>query len=388
MAPENTIKPYPKRGLREKTGITSDTIPSTDPLIMRKNQTSNANLAARRALIANSTVGATQQRIDEKTARVPLSFSPSRQELAFVVAATHPDYILQYALGSRDYTDPTVMGLKAIQKGLLLFRDDEQKMKELFPPRSKIEKMSDEEWANLQKQRKYFMKTMDGTILSPKEALELVGIGGSIVLNFYDYIREAEKQGKVIDLPGVFRNFGKAMVGSNVARLADIAVAGGVEAGLLPDTAQRYTRLGKQEMRRGYRSGQVNPNQSDFLQYAIKEMFGLGWNSIMYLGGKDEITGGPTSGAIVRYVNGLKAELKANLVKPKQNEARRALAKEQAATDPEQQKFWAEERNRLEFEAEQIDDAIKDQADIYLEQYERALINIYYRNKVEEETKQ
>ena len=27
MAPEKTIKPYPKRGLREKTGITSETIP-------------------------------------------------------------------------------------------------------------------------------------------------------------------------------------------------------------------------------------------------------------------------------------------------------------------------------------------------------------------------
>ena len=370
--------PFLKKGLVYKTLLQTDSIPSTDPAIMAANSRADAALAARRALIANSMTGANSQRQERKDLRTPLSFSPSRQELAFVVATTHPDYVLQYALGSRDYTDPTVMGLKAIQKLFLNFRDDEARMKELFPPRSKLDKMSDKEWANLQKQRKYFMKTMDGTVLSPKEALELAGIGGSIALNMYDYIRETEKQGKVIDLPGVFRNFGKVLLGSTTARLLDIAVAGAVEGGVAPDFLQKYTRLGKQEMRRGYRSGQVNPNQSNFIQYAVKEAFGIGWNSIMYIGDIDEATGRPTTGAMKRYVSNIGAELRANMLKPKQDEARRMRAKADQATDPKQKEYFFAEYERLILEAEQIEDTIKDQQDLYLDKFEDALNKVYY----------
>jgi hypothetical protein len=238
--------------------------------------------------------------------------------------------------------------------------------------------MSDKEWANLQKQRKYFMKTMDGTVLSPKEALELAGIGGSIALNMYDYIRETEKQGKVIDLPGVFRNFGKVLLGSTTARLLDIAVAGAVEGGVAPDFLQKYTRLGKQEMRRGYRSGQVNPNQSNFIQYAVKEAFGIGWNSIMYIGDIDEATGRPTTGAMKRYVSNIGAELRANMLKPKQDEARRMRAKADQATDPKQKEYFFAEYERLILEAEQIEDTIKDQQDLYLDKFEDALNKVYY----------
>ena len=369
--------PFIKKGLVYKTLISSDTIPSSDPLITKFNKTKDTNLAARRALMVASVLGATEQRKEEKTVRTPLSYSPSRQELAFVVATTNPNYVLQYALGSRDYTDPTVLGIKALTKTLLAFRDDESKMKELFPPREKLDKMSDKDWNRLQKQRAIFLKTKDGTVMSPKEALELAGVGGSIALNMYDYIREAEKQGKIIDLPGVFRNFGKAFIGSNVARAIDITVAGLTDKKLLPDFASQYTRLGKQEMKRGYRSGQLNPNQSSFIQYAIKEVFGIGWNSIMYLSDKDEVTGRPTVGAVDRYVNGISAELKANLVKPKKDQAARSQAlMKQADNEKDRARYEADFR-RYSYEAEQIEDAIKTQTELYKDTFERALNKMY-----------
>lgn len=376
--------PFVKKGLVYKTLLQTDTIPSTDPVIIRQNQAADAALSARRAIIANSSVGAGEQNRDKKEARAPLSFSPSRQELAFIVATTNPEYVLQYALGSRDYTDPTSLGLKAIQKLLLAFRNDEQKMKELFPPREKLDEMTDAEWEKLQKQRSLFTKTMDGTILSPKEALELAGIGGSIALSFYDYIRDAEEQGKIVDLPTTFRNFGKTFLGSNVARAADIAIATGVEQEILPSFMSQYTRLGKSEMRRGYRSGQTNPNQSNLLQYAIKEAFGVGWNSIQYLGGEDPVTGRPTQGAMKRYVDGIAKELMANMVRPKQNEARRMKARADAATSPQQEEYLLSEYERLTFEAEQMEDYIKTQRDLYSDQLERAWNNVYWQNKPEE----
>lgn len=355
-----------KKGFVYKTLIETDTIATNDPAIIRKNIIRDTNLYARRAIMANSMVGVARQQGDVTK---PLSFSPSREEISLVVAATNPNYVLQYGLGSRDYTDPTRLGIKAFQKLSSLGSPNDAELKRLFPPREELDKMSDEQWNRLQKQRKLFFKQNDGTVISPREALELAGIGGSIILNFYDYIRETEKQGKVVDLAATMRNFGRVLVGSNVARAADIVVAGGVEAGILPEEVSTYTRLGKSEQKRGYRAGQLSPNQTDFIQYAVKEAFGIGWNSIMYLTDEEEFSGKKMPGAVERYLSGLSAEMKANLVKPLDDRIARLYARLQMEEDKTKQDALREQLQELSVQRDTIETEIDNQKDLYEERF-------------------
>ena len=368
--------PFFKKGLVQKTLLNSDIVLTNDPRV-RGAQLSNAyDLAMRKAQIANSVVGVASQRRDEKTVATPLSFSPSRQELGLIMAATDPEYVLQYALGSRDFTDPSVVGIKLVQKGLLTLRDAAEffgmnpQEKTLYPPREDIEAMSDKEWERLQRQRKLFLKQNDGTVLSPKEALELVGIGGSIALSFFDYIRDAEKQGKVLDFPSLVRQFSRVLIGSNNARFADVLAAAVTEG-------SAFTRLGKQEMRRGFRGGQTSPNQSSFTQYAIKTLFGLGWNSILYYSSKDRLKGTNTLGAVQRYVSGLKAEMKANLVKPKEDEARRLVVLLEKDLPEEKKNELSDRLSLLENEIETLNDSIDEQGDLLTDRFEQAYENLW-----------
>lgn len=355
-----------KKGFVYKTLIETDTIPSNDPAIVSRNIRQDLSLQARRAIMANSMVGVAREQGDVGK---PLSYSPSRDEISLVVAATNPNYVLQYNLGSRDYSDPTRMGIKFFQKMLSMGGADDAEIKRLFPPRDQLNAMSDKEWNRLQRQRRLFLKQNDGTVLSPKEALELVGIGGSIILNFYDYIRETEKQGKVVDLAATMRNFGKVLIGSNLARAADIVVAGGVEAGILPEEASTYTRLGKGEQKRGYRAGQLSPNQTDFIQYAVKEAFGIGWNSIMYLTDEEEFSGKKMPGAVQRYLSGLSAELKANLVKPLDDRIARLYSRLKIEQDPTAQQDLREQLQELSVQRDTLEQEIETQKDLYEERF-------------------
>jgi len=229
--------------------------------------------------------------------------------------------------------------------------------------------MSDKEWNKLQTQRKLFLKQNDGTVLSPKEAMELMGIGGSIVLNFYDFMRETEKQGKVVDLAATMRNFGKVLVGSNIARIADVAVAKAVEEGILTEEASTYTRLGKGEQKRGYRAGQLSPNQTNFAQYAIKELFGLGWNSILYLTDEEEFSGKKMPGAVERYLGGLSAELKANLVKPLDDRIARLYARLKMEQDPTKQGELREQLQELSVQRDTLEQEIDTQKELYEDRF-------------------
>ena len=369
--------PFFKKGLVQKTMLNSDTIMTNDPRVRATMLEGAYDLAMRKAQIANSVVGVAQQRQDEKTVATPLSFSPSRQELGLIMAATDPDYVLQYALGSRDFTDPSMVGLKVLQKGLLTLRDAAEffgmdpKQKELYPPREELEAMSNKQWERLQRQRKLFLKQNDGTVLSPKEALELAGIGGSISLSFFDYIRDAEKQGRVLDFPSLVRQFSRVLIGSNNARFADVLIAAATEG-------SAFTRLGKQEMRRGFRGGQTSPNQSNFTQYAIKTLFGLGWNSILYFSQKDELKGTNSLGAVTRYISGLKAEMKANLVRPKEDEARRLLVllQKEKMTESKREEMGIR-LDELEADIETMLSAIDEQGDLLQDRFEVAYENLW-----------
>jgi len=304
--------PFVKRGLLSEMMAMSNTYLTNDPAVLAAQYRQNAGLATRRAMLSGV---ARSQYDDDEESRVirrSLSFNPAQAAIQF--AMSEPGMIRSRDLSVISPIGSTLAGI-GLAENLLnrieyshVLKDPAFAAEMLKPINTDVAKtMTKEELVAINNRKRQLVRLLNGQDVSKEQVLNLLGLAAGPIVGILERYKEAKKRGKEYTSADLLRDFSKAMFGSTMSSLADVGLATAGELG--SDFAQELSSYGKQQVRRGFKGGTMDPDIIPLLDWSLKQILGLGWAHTVYdkQSGMVDSSGRQIGGRLDSFLNDAKS---------------------------------------------------------------------------------
>ena len=278
--------PFLKKGLATRALEGGFMVETTNPTINAQQLAQAARLGLRRTGLIN----AMRQQINQHEDLSDLfKWMPSQSRQVLSVAFSNPAYMAGKNFAGLSWAGPTEMLFRGLANQWLNLTVDEEKLEKWFPREADWEKAQltpDEK-----KLRKLWAKKMTGQLWTPSNALELIGVAGSPIMDIIQYVEDTDEPRKAFRWEDIYKKFGALLLGGSTHRVLDVGLAYADE---LNDFSTR--------------SWAIKPDEKEteeFLVWAIRRVSGLGYSNPknIYTRGK-------------KMFSDMKTAWKASIVKP------------------------------------------------------------------------
>lgn len=381
--------PFLKRGMLANMLFPEEFVTTNDPVLARQNLNKANLIALRRTLVINGALGQVFQKEGQtpeerralELAKKSIAFTPSQAEA--IILAPIGDLSQQY-YNDFSSTIPTKstdvlmkLGVGAISR-IAGFASPQDFERQLFPLYKNLQQRETDK-ERLEKERKamgLFLKDLRGETFTANDVLQLVGVGGSAVFDVLEEIGDTQEQGKVFSYDKMSQRFGETFMGRTPYALImnSLGAVGGAippsidptKPTLLEATGERLramTPYAKEQKKAGFLSGQVSPDLQNYTMYLLSQVIGSGWRKVNLLDEKEDlVSGNVLKSRFENYLEGVRKELDAQLVRPLTDKARQYKALSDNEKDPALKAKYLESfefyKNNVEIMKEQIEELL------------------------------
>lgn len=227
-------------------------------------------------------IGAMREAIlaeDDETLRKVLAYSPKEFNLQLLETLGSPFYIGHDSMESANQFAPSdailrgIMSLKA--GGIDHIRDEE--MQRLYTDTIDgdgnidymLETIEDPELRReIRARRSLIKKKLSDEAFTTGDALNLIGLSGTPIMDVVVMMQVADKQGKTVNKRQLYQSGLTAVMGGTAARLLEIGMAG-----LFPEASRAFTT-------RAWAENPIGGEQEEFIKWAMRRVTGLGFRPL------------------------------------------------------------------------------------------------------------
>ena len=280
-----------KRGLMSRTlegGLLVDTNNKT---ILARQLADATRISLMRSGVIN---GMREQLSEYKDLGKLFKWMPSSSSQQLVVALTNPAYVLGADFSGASWGGPTELLFRGFTEAYITAAWGEKELEKMYPTDRELEDLSQhspKEAKEMLQRRSLWSKHMNGELWSASQALDLIGLAGSPILDMVQYIEDTDQPYKTFNMKDVYKRFGALMLGGTLHRIADITLA-------------RYDNY-KDLSTRSWAIREDDRETEDFIRWSIRRVSGMG-----YTRPKNIFTGGK------KYFSQMETRWKASLVHP------------------------------------------------------------------------
>jgi len=284
--------PFLKKGLISR--LMSDGVGYTtnSPTLLKKQVKDAVKISTKRAVILGGMRDAVVDPNNSEILRKVLGYSPKDFNLQLLDLTTNPLWIGHDSVESANQFSPSDIWLRAILAGQTWVEDIDDVYEELYPMKEgttgltpdiileDLKKTDRSKYNDIMKRRKIFKRQLSGEGLTAEDALSLIALSGSPILDAVMVTQKAGEIGSKVDKTKVVNLLLMALMGGTQAKLLDASVAQLSDYLGGPTGSKLWTT-------RKWAENAIGEPQERMIKWAMRRMTGIGFK-VANIGSRSE----------------------------------------------------------------------------------------------------